>query len=140
MSSKFWANIHGGSTHFPIALIIAAMLFDLIGYVLNREPHSRDLHTAAFYALLLGAMASFVAVLSGLMISGWHVGGGGLLGKHHLFVWPAFGLIVALAVWRLVVRQQASRGAYGMYLVVSVAATVVMAIAGYWGGELLGGG
>ncbi len=140
MSSKFWANIHGGSTHFPIALIIASVLFDLIGYALNREPHSKDLHVAAFYALMLGALASFVAVLSGLIISGWHVHGGGLLGKHHLFVWPAFGLIVALAVWRLVVRQQASRGAYGMYLVVSMAAAVVMAIAGYWGGELQGGG
>lgn len=140
MSSKFWANIHGGSTHFPIALIIASVLFDLIGYALNREPHSKDLHVAAFYALLLGALASFVAVLSGLIISGWHVGGAGLLGKHHLFVWPAFGLIVALAVWRLVVRQQASRGAYGMYLAVSMAAAVVMAIAGYWGGELQGGG
>jgi len=140
VSSKFWANIHGGSTHFPIALIIASVLFDLIGYALNREPHSKDLHVAAFYALMLGALASFVAVLSGLIISGWHVHGGGLLGKHHLFVWPAFGLIVALAVWRLVVRQQASRGAYGMYLVVSMAAAVVMAIAGYWGGELQGGG
>jgi len=140
VSSKFWANIHGGSTHFPIALIIAAVLFDVAGYALNRQPHSKDLHAAAFYALLLGAAASFVAVLSGLIISGWHVHGGGLLGKHHLFVWPAFGLIVALAVWRLVVRQQASRGAYGMYLVVSMTAAVVMAIAGYWGGELQGGG
>lgn len=140
MSSKFWANIHGGSTHFPIALIIASVLFDLIGYVLNRQPHSKDLHAAAFYALLLGALASFIAVLSGLMISGWHFAGAGLLAKHHLYVWPAFGLIVALAVWRLVVKQQASRYAYGMYLVVSGVAAVLMALAGYWGGELQGGG
>ncbi len=140
MNSKFWANIHGGSTHFPIALIIASVLFDVAGYALNREPHSRDLHVAAFYALVLGALASFVAVLSGLIISGWHFGGDGLLAKHHLFVWPAFGLIVALAVWRLVVRQQASRHAYGAYLVVSLAGAVLMALAGYWGGELQGGG
>lgn len=140
MSSQFWANIHGGSTHFPIALIIASVLFDSAGYALNREPHSRDLHIAAFYALLLGAAASFVAVLSGLIISGWHFAGEGLLAKHHLYVWPAFGLIVALAVWRLVARQQASRHAYGAYLVVSLAGAVLMALAGYWGGELQGGG
>lgn len=140
MSSKFWANIHGGSTHFPIALIIASALFDIAGYALNREPHSRDLHIAAFYALLLGAAASFVAVLSGLIISGWHFAGEGLLAKHHLYVWPAFGLIVGLAVWRLVARQQASRHAYGAYLVVSLAGAALMALAGYWGGELQGGG
>ena len=29
MPSKFWVNMHGGSTHFPVALIIASMLFDL---------------------------------------------------------------------------------------------------------------
>lgn len=140
MNSKFWVNIHGGSTHFPIALIIASVLFDSAGYALNREPQSRDLHIAAFYALLLGAAASFVAVLSGLIISGWHFAGEGMLAKHHLYVWPAFGLIVALAVWRLVARQQGSRHAYGAYLVVSLAGAALMALAGYWGGELQGGG
>ncbi len=140
MSNKFWVDMHGGSTHFPVALIIASMLFDLIGYALNREPHSRDLHMAAFYSLMLGAFVSFGAVLSGLMISGWHVFGDGLLAKHHDFVWPAFGLIVALAVWRLVVRQRASRRAYAVYLACSIVAAVLMATAGYWGGEMLVGG
>ncbi len=140
MPNKFWVDMHGGSTHFPIALVIAALLFDLVGYGLNREPHSRDLHMAAFYSLMLAALATFGAVLSGLMISGWHVGGDGLLAKHHLFVWPAFGLIVALAIWRLVVRQKASRGAYAVYLAASVVTAVVVATAGYWGGEMLVGG
>jgi uncharacterized membrane protein len=27
--NKLWANLHGGSTHFPIALMIASVLFDL---------------------------------------------------------------------------------------------------------------
>jgi uncharacterized membrane protein len=56
---------------------------------------------------------------------------------HHEFVWPAFGLIVALAVWRLLVRDQASRAAFGIYLVVAVVAAVLMLAAGYWGGELI---
>ena len=134
---NFWANIHGGSTHFPIALLFSSFLFDAAGYGLHRKPAiSRDLHGAAFYALLLGALASFAAVLSGLIISAWQFTGGGALAKHHLFVWPAFGLIVALAVWRLIVRDAASRPAYGGYLVASLVATVLMLAAGYWGGEL----
>ncbi len=134
----FWGNIHGGSTHFPIALLFSSFLFDAAGFALHRRAFSRDLHTAAFYALLLGALASFAAVLSGLIISNWQFYGGGKLAKHHLFVWPAFGLIVALAVWRLVVRDSASRPAYGLYLLTSFVATGFMLTAGYWGGELMG--
>ena len=140
MSSALWANLHGGSTHFPIALLFSSFLFDLAGYALNRNGTTRDLHAAAFYALLLGTAASFVAVLSGLVLSGWHLFGSGSLLKHHQFVWPAFGLIVGLSVWRLVVRDRASRPAFGLYLLVALAATGAMLAAGYWGGELSGGG
>ncbi len=140
MGGSFWVKMHGGSTHFPIALIIASMLFDLVGYVAQREPLSRDLHVAAFYALLLGALASFGAVLSGLIISQWQIFGEGTLAKHHNFVWPAFALMVGLAVWRLVVRQRASRRAYAAYLTCAIVTAVLMAAAGYWGGELLLGG
>ena len=137
MNGSFWVKVHGGTTHFPIALLIASMMFDLIGYAIQREPHSRDLHMAAFYALLLGAAASFAAVQSGLIISGWQVFGDGTLAKHHDFVWPAFALLVGLAVWRLIVRQSASRRSYAAYLACSVVAAVLMTAAGYWGGELV---
>jgi len=140
MDGSFWVKMHGGSAHFPIALIIASMLFDVAGFAINREPHSRDLHAAAFYALLLGAMGSFGAVLSGLIFTRWQVFGDGTLAKHHDFVWPAFGLIVGLAVWRLIVRQRASRSAYAAYLACSAATALLMTAAGYWGGELMMGG
>ena len=140
MDSLFWSKVHGGTTHFPIALLIASALFDLAGYALNREPHSRDLHAASFYALLLGALASFAAVLSGLIITHWETLGGGQLGKHHLYVWPGFALLVGLAVWRLVVRGQASRRAFGIYLGVLIVTAVLMTAAGYWGGEMMLGG
>lgn len=131
-----WYNIHGGSTHFPIALLFSSFFFDAAGFALHKKTWSRDLHVAAFCALLLGAAASFVAVLSGLIISGWQFAGGSNLAKHHLFVWPAFGLIVALGVWRVMVRNTASHPAYGGYLVASLVSTGLMLAAGYWGGEL----
>lgn len=77
MNMKFWADIHGGTTHFPIALLITSFVFDAIAYVINRDPVRRDLHIASFYALLLGALGSFAAVLSGLIISRWEVFGMG---------------------------------------------------------------
>lgn len=135
---KLWANLHGGSTHFPIGMMIASVLFDALAYFLNREPYKRDLHAAGFYTLLLGAAASFAAVLSGLAISAWQFFGEGLLAKHHDFVWPAFGLMIALAVWRLVVRNDAARSAFGIYLVFAAVTAGLMGAAGYFGGELLG--
>jgi uncharacterized membrane protein len=135
---KLWANLHGGSTHFPIGMMIASVLFDALAYFLNREPYKRDLHAAGFYTLLLGAAACFAAVLSGLAISAWQFFGAGLLAKHHDFVWPAFGLMIGLAVCRLVVRGAASRPAFGVYLVIAALTAGLMGAAGYFGGELLG--
>ena len=135
---KLWANLHGGCTHFPIALMIASVIFDGLAYLINRDPIKRDLHAAGFYALLLGATATLVATLSGLAISAWQFFGEGILAKHHDFVWPAFGLMIGLAVWRVVVRGEATRTAFGIYLVVAGLTAGLMAAAGYFGGELLG--
>ena len=134
---KLWANLHGGSTHFPIALMIASVLFDAAAYF-GRELYRRDLHAAGYYALLLGAAATFVAVVSGLVISAWVFFGDGKLAVHHDYVWPAFGLMIALAVWRWVVRDTASRPAFAIYLVCAAITAGLMAAAGYWGGELMG--
>lgn len=135
-----WSSLHGGSTHFPIALLPASFLFDIVGYFVRADDRRRDLHAAGYYALLLGALASFLAVLSGLIISRWEFAGGGLLAKHHLFVWPAFGLLVALGVWRLMVGVRASRVGMGLYLFVALLTAALMLTAGYYGGELSRGG
>jgi uncharacterized membrane protein len=80
-----------------------------------------------------------VAVLSGLVVSAWLFFGQGTLALHHRFVWPAFGLMVGLAVWRWVVREDAAPAAFAVYLVVAAATAGLMAASGYYGGELLGG-
>ena len=63
--------------------------------------------------------------------------GRGNLARHHAFLWPAFGLVIALAVWRLVAGNRASIGAFKIYLATSVIAGALRGTAGYWGGELL---
>ena len=63
--------------------------------------------------------------------------GTGALALHHVFIWPAFGLLTGLAVWRLVVRERASRRASGRYLVLATLTVAAMLTAGYWGGEML---
>ncbi len=110
---------------------------DGAGFFLAEKNWGRELLTAGFFAMLLGALGSLAAVASGLVLSKGEMLGHDALRFHHLFVWPAFGLMNALAAWRLVVKTQASRRAFGTYLILAVVASALMAGAGYWGGQMV---
>ena len=140
MDHSLWVKMHGGTTHFPIALVMAAALFDLAATLLpdnQNKSRSAGLRSAGFYTLMLGALGAFGAVVSGLVISRWQLWGRGNLAHHHLFLWPAFGLLTGLAVWRLVVGNHASNRAFRIYLGAVLITAALMGAAGYWGGELL---
>src|SRR5580704_5103590 len=100
MNSDFWAKAHGATVHFPIALVLCSGVLDLSGFLFPGLASRRGLHVAAYWTLLLGAMGTVPAVASGLAMSKGVMLGHGLVRFHHLFVWPAFALIVGLAAWR----------------------------------------
>src|SRR5580765_7564171 len=100
MNNAFWARMHGGATHFPFALLMVSVVFDHAGFWWPSGLRRREFHAIGFYSLLLAAAASPFAVLSGLALSKGIILGSGALRLHHLFIWPAFGLLVGLAVWR----------------------------------------
>src|SRR6266404_5281830 len=137
MNQTLWARMHGGTTHFPIALLMVSVLFDHAAFWWRDELRRREFHALGFYSLLIAAAASPVAVLSGIALSKGVLLGTGLLAIHHYFIWPAFGLLIGLAVWRVVVRDRASRRAAACYLVLASLTLVAMMTAGYWGGEML---
>lgn len=137
MNIIFFERMHGGATHFPIGLIAASFLFDLLAFVVKGDEARKELRGAAYYTLLLGALGSIGAVLTGLIITRWDTWGEGMLLYHHYFVWPAFALLMGIAAWRITVRDKASRAGFGAYLTVCAITTVCMMAAGYWGGELL---
>jgi uncharacterized membrane protein len=137
MNSLFWERAHGGLTHFPIALIFAAALFDALGFVCRRSPKRRDFKALGYWLVIFGALGSFGAVFSGLALTNWTVGGTGTVLRHHLFVWPAFTLIVGLATWRFLVGRDPSRRALALYLITMVVGCVLVGAAGFFGGEML---
>jgi uncharacterized membrane protein len=137
MSQIFWARMHGGATHFPIALLMVSVAFDHAGFWCHNELRRREFRALGFYSLLIAAAASPFAVLSGIALSKGKLMGSGALLLHHLFIWPAFSLLVGLAVWRLVVRESASRRACRCYLILVTIAAAAMMGAGYCGGEMI---
>jgi uncharacterized membrane protein len=137
LSPLFWSRIHGGTTHFPIALIFSAALFETLGFFFRESPKGRDLSAAGYTLVILAALSSFAAVFTGLAVSEWKIGGTQFLLQHHLFVWPSFALIVALASWRFLVGNSSTRNAFAMYLSGVVIACALIGTAGFFGGEIL---
>jgi uncharacterized membrane protein len=137
MNQTFWARMHGGATHFPFTLLMVSVVFDHAGFWWRNDVRRRELRAVGFYSVLIAAAASPFAVLSGIALSKGKLMGSGSLLLHHLFIWPAFSLLVGLAVWRLAVRDQASPRASRCYLVLVSIAAAAMLGAGYWGGEMI---
>ena len=137
MNSLFWERAHGGLTHLPIALIFAATFFDALGFLFRHSAKRREFKAIGYWLVIFGALGAFGAVFSGLALSNWTIGGTGTVLRHHLFVWPAFALIVGLATWRFLVGRAPSRRALGLYLVTMVAGCACVGAAGFFGGEML---
>ena len=129
--------MHGGSTHFPIVLLLASLVFDCCAWRSRDDGLRRGLHAAGLGSAVVGVLGGVGAVISGLVMARGRLLGSGYEELHHLFVWPAFGLCVVLVAWRLSKRGRISpRGLRG-YLAGIGMASILMTAAGYWGGEML---
>lgn len=135
INSIFWERLHGGVTHFPIAFIFGAALFD--GFGVFCPSKQREFQTTSYWLLILGGVGSFAAMLSGLAVSKGDACGRGLLLQHHLFVWPAFALIVGLTSWRVAAGDNPSRRAFAIYLSILAITCALVGGAGFSGGELI---
>jgi uncharacterized membrane protein len=105
MTALGWSRLHGAATHFPIALLFCAAFFDFLALVLHRSSSRVDYQAIGYWLVILSGLGSFVAVVSGLALTQWKLVGTGSLRQHHLFVWPAFALMVGLATWRSLVGK-----------------------------------
>jgi uncharacterized membrane protein len=137
MNSLFWERAHGGLTHLPIALNFAAAFFDSLAFFCRRSSRRREFKAIGYWLVIIGALSSFGAVFSGLVLTKGVVSGTGPVLWHHYFVWPAFTLIVGLATWRLLVGRDPTRRAFTLYLAMMFLGCSFMGAAGFFGGEML---
>ena len=131
----FWKQAHGALTHFPIALLLFALVCDTVAVVWAAR--RSEFRAASKYSLGLGALGSFAAVFSGIALSHGEIVGRGDLAWHHILVWPAFGLLIGLALWRWIVREPVPRNAWALYYGVLLVAAGCITAAAYFGGEVL---
>jgi len=99
LGANIWEMMHGGSTHLPVALMLVSAVFDALGGLIRSERVRDRFHAAGLFTLIAGTLGAFPAVLSGLILARWEIGGQGALFWHHVFLWPAFALLIGLSVW-----------------------------------------
>src|SRR6266702_3305990 len=90
---------HPGIMHFPIALFIISVVFDLLA-IWRRNP---TMARGAYYNLLAAALTAPVAIASGLTAWQWQLEGAKLKGNlllHIIFALAASTMIWLLCVWR----------------------------------------
>jgi uncharacterized membrane protein len=140
MDPANWSKLHGATTHFPIALMLVSALCDGASFLPFPAERRRALRSTATITLVLGALGSYAAVASGLLMTKWQVWGHGTLLRHHQFVWPTFALMTGLASWRIATHGDDSARPSAIYLVLMFLAAALTSAAGYWGGEVLNRG
>ena len=101
MNVPFWEQIHNGSTHFPIVLLLTSVVFDFVAWRSRDEALRRGLHTAGFGSAVVGTLGAVGALIAGLIMTRGRMLGSGFEKIHHLFVWPALTLCIVFVGWRL---------------------------------------
>lgn len=128
--------MHPALVHFPIALVAVSFLCDLLG----RISKSDSLRSAGWWCLILGAIATVIAVPLGY----FDMNRAMLDEDTHEFVdlhlrigWVLLIVVTFLTVWRSVYRIKPEREVGGFYLFIALLVTGLTFFQGWFGGEMV---
>jgi uncharacterized membrane protein len=123
--------------HFPIALFIIAVLFDFLA----QWKRQRLLAAAAYYNLLVAAIATIPVVVTGILAWQWELEGQKLKGilLTHLVMGCASTVLIWV-VWLIHRRSRRNQEGIlpGYRLPIEAVAVVIVALTGHLGGFLSG--
>jgi uncharacterized membrane protein len=123
--------------HFPIALFIIGVLFDFLA----QWKKQRVLAAAAYYNLLVAAIATIPVVITGIVAWRWELEGQKLKGilLMHLVMGCVSSVLIGV-VWFIHRRSRRNQGEVlpGYRLPIEAVAVVIVALTGHLGGFLSG--
>ncbi len=129
-------NVHPLLVHFPIALLNAFFIIELLGFVLQKE----ELRTAATWMLYLGALGAVAAVSAGLWAASTvshteeeHI----IMAKHRDFGLAVLALAVILSIWRIRVKSAFPFKWQVLHLVLALITITIMAFGADLGGLMV---
>lgn len=129
-------NPHPAIIHFPIALLTAAVLFELLARILKREDFSR----IGWWMQLSGTLGLVLAVVSGILaqetVSIAPIARP-YFAMHQQLTFAASGLFALLFFWRISYRSVVPARYAALYLMLFVCSVAVLWAGAWYGGELV---
>lgn len=136
MTPDFFAEVHHALVHFPIGLSIFAFVLEVAAGLGRFAAEAAGLRAASRWALAGAALAALPVVASGLFLTRGIFLGTGALRRHQLFAWPAYTVLILVAVWQLVEGPDRSRGPRHLRVALLGLPVILIGIAAHFGGHL----
>jgi uncharacterized membrane protein len=131
-----WPRLHALLNDFPIALLMTAVFFDLMGLATRRV----GFRQVSFSLLLVGAVGAVAAVVSGLQAED-HIDHGEAVHRvmetHERFALISLGVFGVLALWRLFRERRMGALERTAAVIASLGGTGVLFATGLYGGRLV---
>jgi uncharacterized membrane protein len=131
-----WPRLHAALNDLPVALLLAAVLLDLVAVVTKRQ----SFREVGAWAMLVGTIGGAVAVLSGLQAEE-HISHGEAVHRvmetHEQLGLITLGVFGVLTLWRIVRERRMGAGERTLSLVVSIVGVGFLVATGVYGGKLV---
>lgn len=130
------ANVHPILVHFPIALLSAFLIMEVLSLALGKD----SLHTAASWMLYLGTAGAAAAVAAGLIAERSIAHGDtvhAVIERHELLGLSVLGLALVLSIWRLICRARFSQMGMALHLFVAIVMVGMMVFGADLGGLMV---
>jgi uncharacterized membrane protein len=131
-----WPRLHAALNDLPAALLLVAVLFDLLAAA-TRRPGFRQ---AGLWTLIVGALGAAAAVLSGLQAEESIDHGDAVhrvMETHELLAFVTLGIFGVLALWRMVRENRMGAAERSLGLAVSLGGAGVLIATAAYGGRLV---
>jgi uncharacterized membrane protein len=131
-----WPRLHAALNDLPAALLLAAVLFDLLGAATKRLVFRQ----VGFWILIVGAIGGVAAVLSGLQAEE-HIDHGDAVHRvmetHERLALVTLGIFGVLALWRILREQKMGTAERSLALAASLGGLGVLIATSVYGGRLV---
>jgi uncharacterized membrane protein len=131
-----WPRLHAALNDLPAALLLAAVLFDLLGAATRRLVFRQ----VGYWTLIVGAIGGAAAVISGLQAEE-HIDHGDAVHRvmetHEQLALVTLGLFAVLAIWRLLREQRMGSAERSVAIAVSLAGLGMLIATSVYGGRLV---
>lgn len=131
-----WPRFHALLNDLPVALLVTAVLFDVVAIATRRE----SFRQVSFWTLLVGAVGGALAVISGLQAEE-HIAHGEAVHRvmetHETLGLITLGVFGVLAIWRLARERRMGAGERYLSTVLSLGGVGVLVATGLYGGRLV---